>query len=350
MGNIDTILFGPMLGELGWSVSRWSGYCRFLKIENFKNIKCIAADYNWRAPLYEFADEFIPLPDWFTDLKLEQDCYEAVLPKSQPGSLTPVEIYTSILNHYKQFYNEETTLTIRTPRGCNLYVQHHCQQMWKYLECSAETSAYVNSLLYNHKGDVITVAARKRERTPERNVPEYVWNDVVDRLSEKNTVVLAGTKDSSALAEKRGRNIINLMHREGTDGLDVLIGVLQKSFMSLTSQSGPTLISLLTGCPSYVLGHEKWRHSIAENWMQTPCMFREVPNNIYGGVTSEMVLGDFGRYKDQLKIAEINLTNGVNYCKTTAVDILNKLVSVGRKQLVKLTDPENLKLGVLNEQ
>lgn len=349
MSNIESVFFGPFIGELGWCVSRWHGYCRMLKLNQFKNIKCIASDYDWRYPLYEFIDEFIPLPQWFTDLNLEQDCYEAVPTNSAPGSLTQADVYVELLNYYKQFYNEETTLTIRTPRGVNMYVQWHCQQMWKILEASEEAKKYVDSLLYNTVGDVITVMPRKRKRSPDRNVPEAVWEDVVDRISKRHTVIICGTKNGSALVNMRGRNIINLINRGGVDSLDILIECLHRSLLSLSSQSGPTHISLLSGCNSYVIGHEKRRHSIDENWMQTPCMFREVPNMIYGGMTADMIVSDINNFIGNLKELKNRIDSAKQYSRTSAIDSLNLLMGKGTKTLVQYDNLEEMRNGVINE-
>jgi hypothetical protein len=303
--DYDCVFFGPMVGELGWSVSRWHAYCRFRRVTQFEHCRSIAVDYDWRYPLYsDFIDEFIPLPDWFIKLGLEQDCYEAVPPDSPPGSVTPTNVYMNLLEHCRQLYNPDTTWTIRPPRGYNLFIQFASQQMWKNLEPSEQAQAYADSLLFNASGDIVVVAGRARSRAPHRNVPEFIWSTLVDYLVTYGfTVVITGMRGSSALVNKVGRNIINVIPRTGVDGLDVLIALLLRAKMSITSQSGPTLISLLCETPSYIVGHETKRHSTDENWLKAAAMFRTVPNEMYNAVTAEAMMEDIVNFNMQLSEA-----------------------------------------------
>lgn len=307
--QVDTVFFGPMVGELGWACSRWHAWCRYRRFLEFGNCRSIAMDYDWRYPLYsDFIDEFIPLPQWVANLGWEQDCYELVPPGSPPGGCTPVNVYTSLLEESKLYYDERATWTVRPPRGCNFIVQHGYRQMWKPLEPSNAAKAYVDSLLHNNKRQVIVVSGRKRARSADRNILENVWEEVVDQLAKDFLVVISGTRHSSALVDKIGRNIINLIPRTGVDGLDVLIAMLHRSLLSVTSQSGPTLISLLCETPSYIVGHESQRHSRYENFMNAACMFRTVPGS-YSAMTSEMMIQDVYNFANSIQHQLFNIQN-----------------------------------------
>ena len=331
--NVDTVFFGPMCGELGWSVSRWHAYCRLRRFTEFKYCRSIAVDYNWRYPLYsDFIDEFIPLPEWFIELGLEQDCYEAVPPDSPPGSVTPHNIYVGLLNHCRQYYNPNTTWTVRTPRGYNLFIQFARKQMWKNLEASTQAQAYADSLLSNAKGDIVVVAGRARTRAPHRNVPEFVWGKLVDYLAAYGfTVVITGVRGSSALVEKVGRGIINVIPRTGVDGLDVLIALMTRAKMSITSQSGPTLISLLCETPSYIVGHEAKRHSVDENWLNVAAMFRPVVNEMYNALTAKEMMGDIVTFNEQLSQANFGVDAVYKAChevdKATMFYLMNEQIA-----------------------
>ncbi len=328
--NVDTVFFGPMIGELGWSVSRWHAYCRLRRFTQFEDLRSIAMDYDWRYPLYaDFIDEYIPLPDWFVNLGLEQDCYEAVPPDAPPGSVTPTNVYMDLLAYCRQLYNPNTTWTVRTPRGYNLFIQFASKQMWKNLEASPQAQQYAHSLLANAAGEVVVVSGRARSRTPNRNVPEFVWDSLVDHLVRHGfTVVITGTKHSSALANKIGRNIINLIPTNGVDGLDVLIAILTRAKMSITSQSGPTLVSLLCETPSYIVGHESKRHSTDENWLDVPAMFREVPNEMYNAVPPEVMFEDILNFNAQLTQSNSAVTASYESCyglsKATMFDLMGE--------------------------
>jgi hypothetical protein len=345
----DTVFFGPMIGELGWACSRWHAYARFRRFTEFGHCRSIAADYDWRFPLYaDFIDEFLPLPDWFTQLGLEQDCYEAVQPDAGPGAITPYEVYANLVAHFRQFYNPETTWTIRPPRGVNFFIQRFAKQMWKTLLPTDEAFQYVDSLLTNVNYDVIVLSARGRTRAANRNVPENVWNTVVDRLTKDFTVVITGTPGGSLLANKMGGNIINMIPITGPQGLDILIALLHRASFSVTSQSGPTLISLLCETPSYIIGHEGYRHSTAENWLKAPAMFREVPNHIYAAIEPEQIIEDIYNFHASVKHADHLVEQGVNDCLFGDRDVLNDMMNPYTNVVLHPMNVEWLQKEILN--
>jgi len=328
MQDINTVCFGPNFSELGWLLSRWHGYCRLRRFTEFKNLRSIAVDFDWRYPIYsDFIDDFYPLPKWVSELGWEQDCYELVPPDAHPGAVTPNEVYAQILADCQKYYDPKTTWTVRPPRGCNFFIQFKCKQMWKPLEPSENAQVFVNSLLYNVYNDVVLVSARGRKRTPQRNVPEFVWNKLVDMLVQYGfTVVITGTKDSSFLGNKIGRNIINMIPRTGVDGLDILIALMKKAKFSITSQSGPTHISLQCETPAYIVGHEAQRHSIDENYLNTPAMFRTVQNNIYAAITSEKMLEDVLVFNQQLTQSRNIVDLAYKTCYTEDKNIMHNLI------------------------
>lgn len=336
--ELDTVFFGPMIGELGWAVSRWQGWCRLRRFTEFGNLRSIAADYNWRYPLYaDFVDEFIPLPDWFTNLGLSQDCYEAPPSGAPAGTVTPPAVYADLLHYFQGCYNNNTTWTVRTPRGPNFIVQHRFKQMWNQLSPSPQAESYADSLLYKAEKDIVIVSARGRTRAPERNVPEFIWDDLVNRLSQRFVVVITGVKGGAFLVNKKGKNIINVIPRTGVDGLDVLIALLRRATFSVTSQSGPTLISLLCETPSYVVGHEGPRHSRDENWLNTPCFFRSVPHNIYAGVTADVMFNDIVNFHQSIVNADNNVETIIEECNTSA-----------KQTMLSLTEDNTINLHKIN--
>ena len=347
----DTVFFGPMIGELGWACSRWHAYARFRRFSEFNHCKSIAADYDWRYPLYkDYINEFIPLPTWFTDLKLEQDCYEAVPPNAPPGSMTPPDVYGALIAHFQQYYNPQTTWTVRTPRGVNLFVQQAAKQMWIALKPSEESAGYVDSLLANNQRDVVVVSARGRARAANRNVPEKVWNYVVDELAKSFTVVITGTMGGSLLTNKVGRNIINMIPITGPQGLDILIAWMNRAMFSVTSQSGPTLISLLCETPSYIIGHEGYRHTTAENWLKTPAMFREVPNGIYAALDPQQVWGDLVNFYHSIKHSNDQIESAVHDCLFKDTNIMRRMMDPYENMIIYPINTQAVREAVLNEQ
>jgi hypothetical protein len=141
-----------------------------------------------------------------------------------------------------------------------------------------------------------------------------VWDAIVSALALNFTVVITGTTHSSALVNKVGRDIINMIPSTGVDGLDILIAFLRKAKMSVTSQSGPTLISLLCETPCYIMGHEADRHSKHENFLNTPTMFRSVPYGVYAGMNTEIALQDIYNFNNALGKADNDVDILYNQC------------------------------------
>jgi hypothetical protein len=142
-------------------------------------------------------------------------------------------------------------------------------------------------------------------------------------------VAITGTKHSSSLVTKVGRDIINLIPRTGVDGLDVLIALMHRAKMSVTSQSGPTLISLLCETPSYIVGHEAKRHSTDENFLNTATMFREAPYQVYAGVNPEIMLNDINAFYNALSEAEGVVDKAYRDCQERDKSVMHSLVHEG---------------------
>ena len=72
---MNNILFGPFIGEFGWELVHWHGWLRKIKKNFLSHEKLIVASFPGRYPLYEFADEFIPLPEWYLKNKFSERGY-----------------------------------------------------------------------------------------------------------------------------------------------------------------------------------------------------------------------------------------------------------------------------------
>jgi len=241
-------------------------------------------DIELHVIVHDFVAYTIPLPDWFYELGLERDCFEAPLPNSPPGSLTPPDVYARLIAHLRTYYNREKAIEIFPPRGCNEWVRRQPQMFMKY--ASDQT--------YNFEKPMISVFPRARTRASNRNVPEYIWRKVVDDLVESFTVVLSGTPSGACLGDYTHKDVINLINYSGTDKIDKTMDYLCNSVCSVSSQSGPTHLSLLCNCPSYIIGHEKKRHAIDENRLGTPVTFRYVAD--YRAIDAETILQDVASF------------------------------------------------------
>lgn len=267
------------IAEMGWLLQRWQGYLRYLKQKVYPDHKFVMM---MNLQFHVFVDDFIAytldLPKEFYDLGLETDCYEAPLAGSRPGSLTPPNVYAAIIEVLRNFYNREKAIEIWPPRGCNLWIDKRPQLFKRY------TASPIKS-----DKPIMVIFPRKRLRTPQRNVPEFIWREVVEHLKQDFTIVLGGTPNGTGLVDYED-DVINLIRYDDEDKLEKIVQYLNSAVCSLSSQSGLTHISLLSGCPSYIIGHEKQRHAIDENRLNIPVTFRQVAD--YRAIDAETIVKD----------------------------------------------------------
>lgn len=272
------------IGELGWFLQKFQGYLRFLKEKKYPDHKFVVMTNLQFYPIIEdFVKYTLDLPDEFYKLNLETDCYEAPVKGSPPGSLTPSNIWSSLIKYIRNFYNVDKAIELWTPRGYNTFVDGQPQTFKRYEYPAIKTDS-----------PVICVFPRERERAPERNVPEFVWKQVVDSLRESFTVVLGGTPSGSCLANYTGNNIVNLISYNEQDKLEKIMRYICSSVCTVSSQSGLSHVSLLCNTPTYMIGHERDRHCVTDNRLSAPVSFRMV--NDYRAVSPEEILNDLNNF------------------------------------------------------
>ena len=291
----EPVIVSMFCGEYGWFLQRYQGFMRHLKQETFKEHKMLLMiDPDKHLFVNDFVSYTIPLPDFIKDL--DRDCYEAVTPDSPPGSLTDPAIYSELIKYLKTFYNNEKGKLILSPRGCNLVVDHYPQIFAKYTH---------NNPLEKFDKPLISIMPRKRIRASNRNVPEFVWREAIELLRKNFIIALLGTPEGAGLVDVSGEGIINLIPYVGEDKTDLTIRYLNASLCSISSQSGGTHISLLSGCPSYIIGHEKDRHAKTENRLNTPVSFRYVLD--YRIIDAQTIYNDVTDFLQQLQ--QVNYYN-----------------------------------------
>jgi len=280
-------------GEVGWFLQRTQGYYRYLKLNEYQDRKFILmANIQFHVFVNDFVAYTIDLPQEFYDLGLETDGYEAPYPDSPPGSLTPPDVYAALIEYFRNFYNVEKAIEIWTPRGCET----------KWINFQPQTfTRYRTDTVIESERPIITVFPRGRSRAPQRNVPEFVWKETVDRLRQDFTVVLCGTPSGASLVDYDADNVINTINYVGDDKMDKTIEYICNSVCTISSQSGPTHISLFCECPSYIIGHERERHTENENRFSTPTSFRTVPD--YRAIDADTILNDVTTFIEKLKKA-----------------------------------------------
>ena len=320
----NSIVFaGPFMGEFGWELSHWVPHLRWLR-EQYRGKRLIVSSYPGREPLYNgIADDFWPLPDWFVDKKYDCDCFEALGNDNH---------YEELILHFKneltkKFLPENTQWT-KAPRGFNHILRNTNQVAFQKLEASPEANKIVDGLIAGCGGKpVIMLFARNVNREmfldivnnksayvedhypgglPTRNWPKSHWNSLFNMLhtqfGDQFTFAVGGTTDGNCLWETAQINddVIDLTEFDINQSLDVTIALLNKSFISISSQSGPTHLSAQCGCPSFVYGHEQERHTKADNPLRTDMVFLETQLGLYND-PPELLFKEISVYMSQLQ-------------------------------------------------
>jgi len=138
---------------------------------------------------------------------------------------------------------------------------------------------------------IICVFPRGRARASFRNVPDFVWDEVVDKLSEQFLVVLG-------------------------DKLEQIMVFLNSCICSVSSQSGLTHVSMLCGANSYIIGHEKYRHAVVENRYKVPVSFRFVDD--YRAIDAYTILKDIEGFINDL------LSKGIVHLGQLETNVINR--------------------------
>ena len=275
------------IGELGWLIQRWQGYLRHLKHDVYPDHKFfVMLNQQFHVLLHDTVSWTIDLPQEFYQLGLETDCYESPFPGTPAGSFTPPDVWTNLIEYIRQYYNIEKAVELWTPRGCNDWIDMQPQLFVKYT-----TEALIES-----NRPVITVFPRGRDRAAIRNVPEFVWHEVVEHLRRSFNVILCGTPSGACLVDYQAPGVDNLI---GKADLEKVFHLLNNSVCSISSQSGPTHLSVLGMCPSYIIGHEQERHCVDDNRFNIPTSFRYVGD--YRAIDAETIVSDVVDFISKLK-------------------------------------------------
>ena len=300
----SVVFAGPFMGEFGWELSHWAPHVRWLRSQ-YKEKKLIVASYSGRQALYYGSvNEFWQLPEDFTNKKYDCDCFEAL---SEDGH------YARLIKYFQkrllEQYLPENIIWTKTPRGFNKALRQNNHVVFQKLVPSERADQTCQSLIQAF-GDkpVVMLFAREVNRKmfldilhnrpayvedlpqgelPTRNWPRSYWEDLFERLyskySPKLTFAIGGTKDGNCLLNitNKYKDVIDLTDIGIDDSLDLTIAFLNRALCSISTQSGPSHLSVQCGCPSFIYGHEQKRHAIDDNPLGTDVVFMETQLGLY---------------------------------------------------------------------
>ena len=253
------------VGELGWSFYL-SAHIRWLRSQK-KPIPSVMV-LPGREVLYRgLANSILAVPDCaFKDFKMENQ-----------NRFTFQNVSGWKLREYFEPHLPAQHYISRTqPFDCHLWHKVYVGQMI--------FRPYVPKMIWQGiKKDEIHVFPRRRKPKyfSPRNLSEAFYKDLLYRLCdefEDCLIQTMGTKSGAYDIYIDKENYRNLLDQTV---IEELISGAPLVRCAIGSQSAPLKLMLLQGVPSFMIGHEKKRHTETENWMKTKVGFYEIGKDGY---------------------------------------------------------------------
>ncbi len=264
------------IGELGWSFYL-SAHMRWLKFMN-KPIPAVIV-LEGRELLYKNLTDKI----W------------TVTSDSIPFNVGSQSRFTfhnvsgeMLRKHYSQHLVEGYYISKTQPFDCHNWYKVYVGQML--------FRPYATEFIWHGiKRDEIHVFPRyrKSKHFSPRNLPKAFYAELLYRLCSefKDCMIKTiGTRSGAYDIDIDKENYMNLLDHTS---IEDLISGAPLVRCAIGSQSAPLKLMLLQSVPTFMIGHEKKRHTETENWMGTRAGFYEIAKNRYN---------DFDQYPIENKI------------------------------------------------
>lgn len=253
------------IGELGWSLYL-SAHIRWLKDQ--ENMTAAVMTYPDRECLFRnVADRVLNLPSYF---------YERFNTEMQ-GCAKIKRVAKGIFREFFLNYN---------PDGYNL----RSDLLWvdfSYFKGKAIYKSYPVSTIIEPRPQrpkeiLIFPRARRAPGYKNRNLPSDFYRDLIYALCREfnNRIVRSiGVPKGAWSIFCPYPNYINSVHPKNT--IQGIIDFCDNAIAAVGAQSAPPKLALLQGVPTFMIGHQKGRHTVGENWMKTAAGFFEIDKKEY---------------------------------------------------------------------
>lgn len=327
--KLETVIFGPFVGEFGWETMHWMGFVNNLCSTKFKNSRKIVISYPGRSVLYKFADEFIAIPNWFISLNPSARNYildgwidgypgnstlkykwnfnfafKKLLNFQKPHRILKEKPYAwpSMRVHAEKVLKEiisELNLkeyTLICPwkltsldgarygfddSGDARYLSQESNinrfpnpdHEWSYLESSQRGKKFL-SVLIESDSELITIFPRRRLiRRQDKNWRYENYQELIKLLSDKYPkfrIALCGEPGGAYFEKFVPENCIDLINIDPSTRLDAHLAALEKSRIAIGSLSGAMFLPLMTLTPTLVFGIESEKSRFErDNYLNT---------------------------------------------------------------------------------
>jgi len=180
-----------------------------------------------------------------------------------------------LINLFEYYYGDEYVIN-------ETYGKFQDGSIHESLNSSDQMLSAANIIL-DYKKCILVFPRKRKGKFGKRNLPERFYIELVNRIHKefkKIKVVSIGLPSSSYKLSNSisHKNFIDLTTYDKDLMLELVFALLNtgKIIASVGSQSALPKVSLLQKVPTYMIGHEKLRHTKIDNWMNTECGFYEL--------------------------------------------------------------------------
>ncbi len=265
--NTNTVIFGPMLMEMGWETMLWSGFIKKYKADNpDKNV--IVQTREDRKALYEgYVDEIITF-------NIKND-YLLMSPRSNinknlENTRDKESLTKFLLNDLKTNYSDFVNYDFSDISYSQNPIIDLKENLYDF-ESFENSKKIINNIINkNLDKKIVFLYSRHRKDLDDRNISVEFWHQLYKKLSDFNDCLflLSGKSPSYIKPKENYKNIINLENLEDeTNNVNILnlsIEALRRSKYSFGLQSSMLLLSRILKVPSLYIGYDKKDMSHAE--------------------------------------------------------------------------------------
>jgi hypothetical protein len=261
-----SVLTKPFVGELGHELMYWQAMLRHLKATQYKPKNMIVGCLPGHEILYEFADQLVIVPQEF----ITDELYHAQT-TCESESDVACKINDWFMGHIAATARDvvidpQIEGKQRYRHGYHDICGNRVDQLFVLLQPTSDgwhrASAELTTEVFRWGKYIVVYPRHKPGIFATRNW-DY-WGEVIKHIKRTFagfTVVVVGVEsltDPAALglADK------DLIFPPGNTDLDLQIALLANASFAVTPISGCTFLSILAGCPTYVIGPEKCAHHL----------------------------------------------------------------------------------------
>lgn len=291
LSDKESICFGPFMGELGWELFRWAGFIRNFKTKN-PNKKIFCSTRKGREDIY-----YGSIDDIHT-FKIQGDYISARANMYRCDFINCNEYKRIMISAKNKF---RTAFFIEPPKNISYRNFFSYDEMDFNFTPRRENLKVIKSILQEHTKRIpICISPRYRidSLKPTRNWKKEYWNVLFTIIKQTNkylAFILGDTKSIIVPEKDKSFIVLEEIRANKTSNIGLTIEAIKNSALTIGQQSALPILSNYLKTPVISWGHEKIRHQILENPMNTKCIFFEElsinyntsPNLIFEAIVKE---------------------------------------------------------------